>query len=452
MDRNTVQDRPAQPEFADNDEIDATRLTAADLTSAAGASAAGAIAPANGGIAKSFIRKGELLSRKLSRLAEEVWAPEQTKHLRPFQTQEVAGLLGVTERYVRQMANELEIPKADAKPAGRRLWTLDEISRLRTHLDAKSPSRYLPHRREGEHIQVLNFATFKGGSGKSTQAIHAAQYFALRGYRVLAIDLDPQASMTTMLGITPELHVGPHESLFGAISFQDDGDPSKLGEGRGPRPMREVIRQTYFAGLDLVPASLELAEFETESPRALMLRHPSPFFTRISSAIEQVADDYDIVILDSPPQLGFITMAGLHASTGLVVTVHPQMIDVASMAQFMTLAGSLMEVLEGQGGRSMPLDFEKILVTRHTPSDQPQMAVVTFLRSLFRTDVLTATMVHSTAVADCGLARQTLYEAVRDSSNKRTYDRALQSMDGVNAELEAEVLRVWQRATTRAED
>ena len=127
------------------------------------------------------------------------------------------------------------------------------------------------------------------------------------------------------------------------------------------------------------------------------------------------------------------------------------MIDVASMAQFMTLAGSLMEVLEAQGGRSSPLDLEKILITRHTPSDQPQMAVVTFLRSLFRSDVLAATMVNSTAVADCGLARQTLYEAVRDSSNKRTYERALQAMDGVNAELEAEVLRVWQRTAQRAE-
>lgn len=404
---------------------------------------------AQGGLARSFTRKGELLSRKLNRLAEEVWAPEQTKHLRPFQTQEVAALLGVTERYVRQMANELDIPKLEGKAAGRRVWTLEEIARLRTHLDAKSPGRYLPHRREGEHLQVLNFATFKGGSGKSTQAVHAAQYFALRGYRVLAIDLDPQASLTTMLGVTPELHVGPHESLFGAITYQDDADTE---EGRAPRPMREVVRQTYFAGLDLVPASLELAEFETESPRSLMLRHPSPFFTRISSAIAEVADDYDIVILDSPPQLGFVTMAGLHASTGLIVTVHPQMIDVASMAQFMTLAGSLMEVLEGQGGRTVPLDFEKILVTRHTPSDQPQMAVVTFLRSLFRTDVLAATMVNSTAVADCGLARQTLYEAVRDSSNKRTYDRAVQSMNGVNAELEADVLRAWQRTPTRVED
>lgn len=448
MARNSVQQRPVkeQATFPEAGVLDAASL------------AGGAIridAPANngaapeGGIARSFSRKGELLSRKLSRLAEEVWAPDDTKNLRPFQTQEVAGLLGVTERYVRQMANELEIPKADAKTVGRRVWTLEEIARLRAHLDAKSPGRYLPHRREGEHLQILNFATFKGGSGKSTQAIHAAQYFALRGYRVLAIDLDPQASLSTMLGVTPELHVGPHESLFGAITYQDEGE--QAGAGRGPRPMREVIRPTYFTGLDLVPASLELSEFETESPRALMLRHPSPFFTRISSAIDQVADDYDIVILDSPPQLGFITMAGLYASTGLVITVHPQMIDVASMAQFMTLAGSLMEVLEAQGGRSSPLDLEKILITRHTPSDQPQMAVVTFLRSLFRSDVLAATMVNSTAVADCGLARQTLYEAVRDSSNKRTYERALQAMDGVNAELEAEVLRVWQRTTQRVE-
>ena len=110
MDRNSVQDRPAADAPADRVDRDARPAPPAPA------------APSDAGLARSFTRKGELLSRKLSRLAEEVWAPDQSKNLRPFQTQEVAGLLGVTERYVRQMASELEIPKAEAKPAGRRVW------------------------------------------------------------------------------------------------------------------------------------------------------------------------------------------------------------------------------------------------------------------------------------------------------------------------------------------
>jgi cellulose biosynthesis protein BcsQ len=61
---------------------------------------------------------------------------------------------------------------------------------------------------------------FKGGSGKTTTAIHLAQYLALRGYRVLAVDLDPQASLTAMLGYQPETDIGQDETLMGVINCQ----------------------------------------------------------------------------------------------------------------------------------------------------------------------------------------------------------------------------------------
>jgi chromosome partitioning protein len=213
--------------------------------------------------------------------------------------------------------------------------------------------------------------------------------------------------------------------------------------------MRDIVRKTYFHGLDVVPASLELSEFETESPKALMENNQNPFFMKIAQAIDQVADDYDVVIMDCPPQLGFISMAALYAATGLVVPVHPHMVDVMSMSQFMTLAGSLMGIIEGKSGQPLKYDFEKILITRHKPTDQAQISVVTFLRSLFKADVLSAPMLESTAVADCGLLGQTLYEAVKDSANRRTYDRALQAMNAVNDEIEAEILRTWGRTTVR---
>ncbi len=59
---------------------------------------------------------------------------------------------------------------------------------------------YIRHRRDDEGLQVISLVNFKGGSAKTTTSAHLAQYLALRGYRTLAIDLDPQASLTTLLG------------------------------------------------------------------------------------------------------------------------------------------------------------------------------------------------------------------------------------------------------------
>ena len=102
---------------------------------------------------------------------------------------------------------------------------------------------------------------FKGGSGKTTTAAHLAQYLAFRGYRVLAIDLDPQASLSTLFGHQPELDVGENETLYGAIRY-----------GAERRAMPEIVQATYIPTLHLVPGQLELMEFEHETPKALMSR------------------------------------------------------------------------------------------------------------------------------------------------------------------------------------
>jgi len=85
------------------------------------------------------------------------------------------------------------------------------------------------------------------GSGKTTTAAHLAQHLALAAYRVLAIDLDPQASMSALHGFQPELDVGPNETIYGAIRYDDQR-----------RPLRELIKPTNFPGLDIVPGNIEL--------------------------------------------------------------------------------------------------------------------------------------------------------------------------------------------------
>jgi chromosome partitioning protein len=295
----------------------------------------------------------------------------------------------------------------------------------------------VPRRLGSEHLQILAITNFKGGSGKTTTAAHLSQYLALRGYRVLAIDLDPQSSLSTLLGYQPETYVGENETLYGALRYDDRR-----------QPLRDVVRQTYFPGLDIVPGNLELQEFEHETPRILASQRRSSqemFFARVASSIQSVAEAYDVVVIDCPPQLGFLTLGALCAATGVLVTVHPQMLDIASMSQFLLMTGDLLRVVHEAGGR-LNLDFLKYLVTRHEPQDGPQTQVVGFLRNLFGERVLTNTMLKSTAISDAGLTKQTLYEISRQGMTRATYSRAIEALDAVNREIEHLIRQSWGRA------
>jgi chromosome partitioning protein len=255
---------------------------------------------------------------------------------------------------------------------------------------------------------------------------------------VLAIDLDPQASLSALFGYQPEFDVGENETLYGAIRYDE-----------AQRPLRDVIRPSYFAGLDLVPGNLELMEFEHDTPKFLAARRrPSDgmFFARVASALTTVDDAYDVVVIDCPPQLGYLTLSALCAATGVLITVHPQMLDVASMSQFLHMTADLLAVVREAGG-DLSYDFLRYLVTRYEPNDGPQTQVVGFLRSLFGDEVLTHAMLKSTAVSDAGLTKQTLYEVGREQFTRQTYDRALEALDAVNGEIEAQISRAWGRAS-----
>ncbi|CAN0476035.1 unnamed protein product, partial [Hapterophycus canaliculatus] len=228
---------------------------------------------------------------------------------------------------------------------------------------AKAKGTYLPGRRDDDHLQVITVINFKGGSGKTTTAAHLAQKAALDGYRVLAIDLDPQASLSALHGFQPEFDLLDGGTLYDAIRYDD------------PVPLRDVIQSTYFTNLDIIPGNLDLMEFEHETPRALAERSGEMFFTRVGAKLAEVEDEYDIVVIDCPPQLGFLTMSALSAATAVLVTVHPQMLDVMSMCQFLLMTSNLLGVVADAGG-DMSYDWMRYVVTRYEPGDGPQNQMV----------------------------------------------------------------------------
>ncbi|MDR3489811.1 MAG: plasmid partitioning protein RepA [Bradyrhizobium sp.] len=377
------------------------------------------------------------LSARLQAHRLQLFPPTARKTLRKFSATEAAKLIGINDSYLRRLSTDGKGISVDAGPGGRRSYTIEDIQALRTHLDANSRGerKYLPWRTVGDHLQVITVVNFKGGSGKTTTAAHLAQYLALRGYRVLAIDLDPQASLSALHGYQPEFDVGENDTLYGAIRYDDQR-----------RDLKDIIRKTYFANLDIVPGNLELMEFEHETPKALMGvdQPPEMFFTRMDAALASVAHDYDVVVVDCPPQLGFLTMSAMCSATAVLVTVHPQMLDVMSMCQFLIMTSDLLGVVAKAGG-NMGYDWMRYLITRYEPGDGPQNQMVSFMRSMFGDHVLNFPMLKSTAIADAGITKQTLYEVSKDQFTRSTYDRALEALDNVNGEVEQLIRAAWGR-------
>lgn len=392
---------------------------------------------ATASIAASIAANAARLSDALNNHMRNSFQPESRKTLRKFHPAEVSELTGISMSNLRTRHQDGDFPDVETDSRGRRLYSAVEIGQIRDVMarTGRNGEAYLPGRREGDALQVISIVNFKGGSSKTTTAIHLAQRYALRGYRVLAVDMDPQASLTTMFGFRPEIEFAENGTIYDALRYED------------PLPLSQVARKTYFHNLDLAPAGLMLSEYETETAYALQHKIDPPFTQRLAIALDEVEANYDLVIIDCPPQLGFTTMTALLASTGLLITVVPSMLDVASMAQFLEMAGETVRTLEEATG---PIDwaFLKFLIARYEPTDVPQSQMTGFLRSILLDQVLHTPMLKSTAISDAGMTQQTIYEIDPSQVIKKTLDRVMESVNGVADEFERTIQQAWGRETS----
>jgi chromosome partitioning protein len=364
----------------------------------------------------------------LRRLRDGALDPETGAKRGPtFPISKAASLVGRTASAIREAEREGRLPSRDRTETGRRLqYGLEELDHMRSVFGTR------PWRAPGDTPAIISVCNFKGGVGKSTMALHLAQHFAIRGYRVLLMDCDSQASSTMMFGYRPDIDLNENDTLYGHFH-----DPELLG-------IRSIIRKTHFHGLDLIPANLKLYNLEYEIAGYLAQNQSFDIIDTISNAIDSVVDDYDIVILDPPPALGMVSMAVMQAANAMVIPVPPSVMDFSSTVSFIDMARTTMDQLERLGGRGRPAyNFVKLVGSRVDEGKSMHRELLTMMRHVFGGSMLGSVMRNSAEIDNASSRLNTVFELEKPVTSYEVHHRCVTQLSNVCSDIEEQVLKTW---------
>lgn len=364
----------------------------------------------------------------LKRLRDNALDPETgRKHGPTFAISKAAKLVDRTPSAIREAEKDGRLPARERTASGHRLqYSLAELDNMRSVFGTR------PWRAPDDTPAIISVSNFKGGVGKSTIALHLAQSLAIKGYRVLLIDCDSQASTTMMFGYRPDIDLTENDTLYGHFH-----DPELLG-------VQKIIRSTHFFGLDLIPANLKLYNLEYEIAAHLARAHSFDIIDLISEAIQSVVHDYDVVVMDPPPALGMVSMAVLQAANSMVIPMPPSVIDFSSTVSFIDMARTTMQQLEQAGGRVRPAyNFIRLLGSRVDESKSMHRELLAMMREVFGGSMFSSVMPTSAEIDNASSRMKTVFELERAVTSHEVHTRCLNHLNAVCDDVERDILRTW---------
>ena len=206
--------------------------------------------------------------------------------------------------------------------------------------------------------RIISVANQKGGVGKTTTTVNLGACLAQDGKKVLLIDSDAQGNATSGLGVRkPDVKQDIYDVLVNEVSI------------------KETIIKTSRENLSIVPATLQLAGAEIELT-SMMARE-----SRLKSALAEVSDEYDFILVDCPPSLGHLTINAFTASDAILIPVQCEYYALEGLSQLLNTVRLV------QKHFNPGLEIEGVLLTMYDARTNLGAEVVEEVRRYFQEKV-----------------------------------------------------------------
>ncbi len=375
--------------------------------------------------------------RMIERLRRQAFLPDSRKGLTiRFGIAEAAALLRCSTNRIRMAEDDGRLPPPPATENGRRPgYGIEDLLNMRAVLGAS------PARAALDKPAIIAVQNFKGGVGKSTVTTHLAHFFAVQGYRVLVVDCDSQATTTTLFGFNPHFNITREQTLYPYLSIE----PTQTD-------LLYAVQKTPWPNVDLIPSNLELfdVEYEMAASGADGGSVLASRFRKLKQGLQDLARNYDVVILDPPPALGTISLAVMQAANSLIVPLAATTPDFCSTVQFLSMMDQVTGQL-AQAGISVEYDFVRLLCSKFDGNDPSHAMVRQIMEQTFGPALLPVPILESAEISHASLRMMTVYELDKPIGTPRTHKRCRANLDEAMGQIEALIRRGWGVAVPASE-
>ena len=368
----------------------------------------------------------ETSSNVIRQARSSMLAPESRKSPPTFNSGRLAELCGLEMSQVQYLAKKGGLPSGEREGSSRREWTLTEARQWVRHIKAESLRDP-----ELSAAATITIANFKGGVSKTTTAAALAQGLSLLGHKVLVIDTDPQGSLTTLFGVLPDTEVEDDQTILPLCTGESDS-------------IMSAVQPTYWDGIDLVAAAPILFNAEFLLPARQKTEPDFAFWRVLDAGLEEARNIYDVIIIDTPPSLSYITINALIAAEGVVMPLPPNALDFASSTQFWSLFTEVCSSLFKAREETKKFSFIDIVLSRVDRADLVSVDVREWIVAAYGAKVLPIEIPKTSIAATASIGFGTVYDLDASSAQAKTLKRARDAYDQLVNHIAAQVSGVWE--------